>query len=58
MEGWFQDRRDHHGRSMRFMHIDLFVDWVVTHHLVNELRIALNEQGIDTEHAPGDLGNR
>jgi hypothetical protein len=34
------------------MHLDGLVDWIVEHRLVNELRVALHEQGIDTPENP------
>ncbi len=51
MEGWFKEQRDTCERQVEFMHLDALVDWIVEHRLVNELRVALHEQGIDT----GDL---
>jgi hypothetical protein len=48
MNGWFQAQREEHGRLVEFMHLDALVDWIVEHRLVNELRDALQEKGIDT----------
>lgn len=47
MNGWFQAQHEEHGRLVEFMHLDALVDWIVEHRLVNELRAALQEQGID-----------
>jgi hypothetical protein len=46
MEGWIKQQADH-GRKIEFMHLDAFVDWIMDHDLVNELRVALREQGIE-----------
>jgi hypothetical protein len=48
MEGWFKEQREQCGRHVEFLHLDGLVDWIAEHRLVNELRVALNEQGIDT----------
>jgi hypothetical protein len=47
MDAWFQAQREKQGRLVKFMHLDALVDWIVEHRLVNELRAALQEQGID-----------
>ena len=47
IEGWLQMQRQEYGRVVEFMHLDAIVDWIVGHRLVNELRIALQEQGIN-----------
>jgi N12 class adenine-specific DNA methylase len=49
MKGWFKEQREQRGRQVAFMHLDGLVDWIVEHRLVNELRAALHEQGIDSE---------
>jgi hypothetical protein len=47
IDGWLQMQREDHGRFVEFMHLDGLVDWIVEHRLVNELKRALQEQGID-----------
>jgi hypothetical protein len=47
IDGWLHSQREDHGRSVEFMHLDTLVDWIVEHRLVNELKGALQEQGID-----------
>ena len=49
MTGWFKEQRETHGRCVRFMHLDGLVDWVVESRLVNELRAALQEEGVNIE---------
>ena len=46
MEGWFEEQRRDHGRDITFMHLDMLVDWIFKVRLVNELRAALDEEGI------------
>jgi hypothetical protein len=46
MEGWFAEQRRDHGRDITFMHLDKLVDWIFKVRLVNELRAALDEEGI------------
>jgi hypothetical protein len=46
MDGWFREQKDR-GRSIEFMHIDGLVKWISDSHLINELRLALSENGID-----------
>ena len=46
MEGWFEEQRRDHGRNITFMHLDKVVDWIFKVRLVNELRAALDEEGI------------
>jgi hypothetical protein len=46
MGGWFEEQRRVHGRDITFMHLDMLVDWIFKVPLVNELRVALNEEGI------------
>lgn len=55
MEAWFRDQRKVYDRLVEFMHIDALVDWIVKHRLVNELRAALQEQGIDTGGGSTDI---
>lgn len=45
--GWLSEQRETHGRSVKIVHLDALVDWITKHHLVNELRVALREQGLD-----------
>jgi hypothetical protein len=47
IDGWLREQRETHRRIVEFLHLDALVDWVTEHHLVNELRVALREQGID-----------
>jgi hypothetical protein len=47
IDGWLQSQREDHGRSVEFMHLDGLVDWIAEHRLLNELKRALQEQGID-----------
>jgi hypothetical protein len=47
IDGWLREQRETHGRSVQFMHLDALVDWIAKDHLVNELRAALQEQGVD-----------
>jgi hypothetical protein len=49
MTGWFKEQRETHGRCVGFMHLDGLVDWVVESRLVNELRAALQEEGVNIE---------
>jgi hypothetical protein len=46
--GWLQEQREMHKRAVEFMHVDELVDWITKGRLVNELRAALQEHGIDT----------
>ncbi len=46
MEGWFVEQQRDHGRDITFMHLDKLVDWIFKVRLVNELRAALDEEGI------------
>jgi len=45
--GWLNEQRETHGRAVKIVHLDALVDWITKHHLVNELRVALREQGLD-----------
>jgi len=47
MTGWFKEQRETHGRCVSFMHLDGLVDVVVESRLVNELRVALQEEGVN-----------
>jgi hypothetical protein len=51
ISGWFQEQRQIHGRQVTFMHLDGLVDWIVESQLVNELRAALQEEGVKVEPA-------
>jgi len=46
MESWFQEQREKYGREIEFRHLDWLVDWITDQRLVNELKIALAEQGV------------
>jgi hypothetical protein len=46
MDGWFKEQRRDHGRDITFMHLDALVDWIFKVRLVNELKVALAEEGI------------
>ena len=41
----------HMDNPYSFMHLDALVNWIVKGRLVNELRAALQEQGMDTGEA-------
>jgi hypothetical protein len=47
IEGWIKEQQADHGRKIEFKHLDAFVDWIIEHNLVNELQVALREQGIE-----------
>ncbi len=47
IDGWLRSQRQDHGRIVEFMHLDGLVDWIVEHRLVNELKNALHEQGVE-----------
>ena len=51
IDGWLKDQRETHKRLVEFMHLDALVDWITKDHLVNELRAALQEQGVDAGEA-------
>jgi hypothetical protein len=51
IDGWLREQRETHKRVVQFLHLDTLVDWITQHRLVNELRVALREQGIDAEDA-------
>jgi hypothetical protein len=51
IDGWLREQRETHKRLVQFMHLDALIDWITTNRLVNELRAALEEQGIDTGEA-------
>ncbi len=47
IDGWLQEQRETHKRLVEFMHLDSLVEWITKGRLVNELRAALRENGID-----------
>jgi hypothetical protein len=47
IDGWLRSQQRDHGRIVEFMHLDRLVDWIVEHRLVNELKGALHEQGVE-----------
>ena len=47
IDGWLESERRDHGRFVEFMHLDILVDWIAERRLVNELKLALQEQGVD-----------
>jgi hypothetical protein len=49
MTGWFEEQQKTLGRRVSFMHLDGLVDWIVESRLVNELRAALKEEGVEVE---------
>jgi hypothetical protein len=51
IDGWLREQRETHKRVVQFLHLDALVDWIAENRLVNELRLALREQGIDAEDA-------
>jgi hypothetical protein len=46
MNAWFKDQRATHGRALELWHLDRLVEWITGDRLVNELKLALAEQGI------------
>jgi hypothetical protein len=46
IEGWLREQREVFGRKISFMHLDGIVSWVVNDRLINELKLALTEEGI------------
>lgn len=52
MDGWLRNQYQDHGRIVKFIHLDVLVDWIVEHRLVNELKVALKEHGVDIEGSP------
>jgi hypothetical protein len=46
MEAWFKEQREKHGWDIEFLHLDRLVDWLVNARLINELKLALAEEGI------------
>ena len=46
MEGWLEEQKRDHDRDFEFMHLDSLVNWIINDRLVNELRAALDELGI------------
>jgi hypothetical protein len=51
IEGWLRVQREKNNREVEFMNLDALVDWIVTQRLVNELRMALADEGINISHA-------
>jgi hypothetical protein len=49
MAAWFSAQHEEHGRPVKFMHLDSLVDWIAEHRLFSELRVALQEQGLDPD---------
>jgi hypothetical protein len=47
MEGWFEEQQRDHGRDITFIHLDALIDGIFKVRLVNELRAALAEEGIE-----------
>jgi len=47
MDAWFEEQRKTHGRALEFQHLDRLVEWISDHRLVNELKLAFAEHGID-----------
>jgi hypothetical protein len=47
MTSWFDEQKRAYGRNIEFMHLDRLVGWITNERLVNELRAALNELGIE-----------
>ena len=46
MEGWFQEQKQTHGRTIKFMSLDHLVQWIVNERLINDFRAALSELGL------------
>jgi hypothetical protein len=46
MEGWFEEQKRVYGRDIRFVHLDLIIDWIVNEHLINEFKVVLAELGL------------
>lgn len=47
MDAWFEEQRNAHGRALEFQHLDRLVEWISDHRLVNELKLAFTEHGVD-----------
>ncbi len=47
MSGWFAEQERGYGRHFKFMHLDGLVTWITNERLVNVLRAALDELGIE-----------
>ena len=47
MDGWFKEQRDTHGRNVKFMQLDEFVQWIMEDRLINAFRAALNELDLE-----------
>ena len=46
MDAWIREQRQTHERLIEFWHLDGLVDWITDNRLVNELKLALVEQGV------------
>ncbi len=46
MDAWIREQRQTHERLIEFWHLDGLVDWITDNRLVNELKLALDEQGV------------
>jgi hypothetical protein len=46
MEGWFQEQKQAHGRTIKFTSLDHLVQWIVNEGLINDFRAALAELGL------------
>jgi hypothetical protein len=57
MQGWFREQAEHFKRHLQFMHLDLLVDWIVQSRLINELRVALVQEGIHPYPATSRTGH-
>ena len=47
LDAWFAEQRKVHGRTFEFQHLDRLVEWICDHRLVNELKLAFTEHGVD-----------
>ena len=47
MHGWFAEQERVYGRRFGFVHLDGLVTWITNERLVNVLRAALDELGIE-----------
>ena len=46
MEGWFQEQKQAHGCTIKFMSLDHLVQWIVNEGLINDFRAALAGLGL------------
>ena len=51
IDAWIRDQLQTYGRHIEFWHLDRLVDWIVQNKLVNELKLALAEQGVAIQEA-------